>query len=164
MNGVRSFYKYKFRELSGFQLFRFLLSSSFPRRTITMTSTTARMPTTNDRHDAEEEEKRDECSVKPTDWLFGTRPISSFGAFAPWTRTSFVADFKRAPLSRQRQDFSGKIPRKIARRVVFPNRWSKIYCEEAKLEQGECSVRTFGTIHDKVWNRSIHLKRIYWHE
>jgi len=52
-----------------------------------MTSTTARMPTTNDRHDAEEEEKRDECSVKPTDWLFGTRPISSFGAFAPWTRT-----------------------------------------------------------------------------
>lgn len=52
------------------------------------TSTTARTPTTNDRHDAEEEEeKRDECSVKPTDRLFGTRPISSFGAFAPWTRT-----------------------------------------------------------------------------
>lgn len=52
------------------------------------TPTSARTPTTNDRHDAEEEEeKRDECSVKPTDRLFGTRPISSFGAFAPWTRT-----------------------------------------------------------------------------
>jgi len=140
MNGVRSFDKYKFRELSGFQLFRFLLSSSFPRRTITMTSTTARMPTTNDRHDAEEEEKRDECSVKPTDWLFGTRPISSFGAFAPWTRTR---GRPLSPISNTRlcpgNETSGKIPRKIARRffklVIDPKKLTELCKSTArKLE------------------------------
>lgn len=81
---------------------------------ITTIPATTKTLTTNDRHDTKEEEKRDECSVKPTDRLFGTRAISSYGAFALWTRT------RESPLSPILNSFLGykticsRNPRKIA--------------------------------------------------
>lgn len=90
------------------------------------------------------------------------------------TRTSFVADFERAPLSRTGWYETGRgepainrATRRFSESVIDSGGLADFRKSAAKKRNRpeECFTRWSGTVHDKAWSRSIHrVKRIHRHE